>query len=37
MGAAGQADVLARFEYARQLDAIAETFEHALRVAGRKG
>ena len=34
MGAAGQADVLARFDYERQLDAVAETFEHALRVAG---
>ena len=36
MGAAGQADVLARFEYTRQLDAVAETFAHTLEVA-RKG
>lgn len=36
MGAAGQADVLARFEYARQLDAVAETFADTLQVS-RKG
>lgn len=33
MGAAGQADVLARFDYARQLDAVAETFAQTLRIA----
>jgi glycosyltransferase involved in cell wall biosynthesis len=33
MGAAGRADVLERFDYARQLDAVAATFRHTLEVA----
>ena len=35
MGASGRADVLARFDYARQLDAVAATFRRALEMAGR--
>lgn len=33
MGAAGQADVLARFDYERQLDAVVETFRRTLELA----
>ncbi len=33
MGAAGQRDMLARFDYARQLDRVVESFQHTLRVA----
>ena len=33
MGAAGRADVLARFDYERQLDAIAATFRRTLELA----
>jgi glycosyltransferase involved in cell wall biosynthesis len=35
MGAAGQRDVLVRFDYERGLDAIAETYRATLRLAGR--
>ena len=33
MGAAGRADVLARFDYERQLDAVAATFRRTLELA----
>jgi len=35
MGAAGQRDALARFDYERGLDAVAETYRATLRAAGR--
>jgi glycosyltransferase involved in cell wall biosynthesis len=35
MGRAGQQDVLERFEYERQLDAVVETFRRTVQVAGR--
>ncbi len=35
MGAAGQRDVLERFDYQRGLDAVAETYRATLRLAGR--
>jgi glycosyltransferase involved in cell wall biosynthesis len=36
MGESGQRDVIARFDYNRQLDAIVETFRHTLEIANRK-
>ena len=36
MGRAGQADVLERFDYERQLDAIVETFRNTIHIAGNK-
>ncbi len=35
MGAAGQRDVLQRFDYERGLEAVAETYRMTLRLAGR--
>lgn len=35
MGAAGQRDVLERFDYERQLDRVVETYRETLRIAGR--
>jgi glycosyltransferase involved in cell wall biosynthesis len=35
MGQAGQRDVLERFDYEHQLDAVVETFRRAVQVAGR--
>jgi len=35
MGQAGQRDVLERFAYERQLDAVVETFRRTVQVAGR--
>ena len=35
MGAAGQRDALARFDYERGLDAVAETYRATLRATGR--
>jgi glycosyltransferase involved in cell wall biosynthesis len=36
MGQAGQRDVLERFAYERQLDAVVETFRRTAQVAGRR-
>ena len=36
MGEAGQRDMVARFDYERQLDAVAATFRHTLDVARRR-
>jgi len=36
MGQAGQRDVLERFAYERQLDAVVETFHRTAQVAGRR-
>ncbi|MBN1564723.1 MAG: glycosyltransferase, partial [Anaerolineae bacterium] len=33
MGVAGQRDVIARFDYDHQLDAIVESFRHTIEVA----
>ena len=35
MGAAGQRDVLERFDYERQLERVVETYRATLRIAGR--
>jgi glycosyltransferase involved in cell wall biosynthesis len=36
MGQAGQRDVLERFAYERQIDAVVETFRRTVQVAGRR-